>query len=193
MRATGALMLVGAALLATVAAAQDRPNTLPTRDVDITYAVTRDGQTLQERTRWLAAGEIQRIDPPGGGATYMIMDHQARHVAMVNDATHTVVELTAPPNPLEAGGPGFTRQDQATVAGLPCTDWRTQAGDAPAVLCLTADGVLLRLQAAGTTLVEATKVQYGPADPAAFRVPADYRRVTPQTPPGQSPSPRPSQ
>ncbi|MBV9735671.1 MAG: hypothetical protein JO209_07150 [Acidisphaera sp.] len=182
MRARLATAVLGAALCPAAVGAQDRPQTLPTRDVDITYRITRGGQTMQERTHWLAAGEVQRIDPPDGGDTYMIMDHHDRQVAMVNANARTVVELTAPPpGPLEPGSAAaFARGGEETVAGLTCTDWQTQAADAPAVLCLTPDGVLLRLQAAGATLVEATSVQYAPADPAEFRIPADYRHVTPQ-------------
>jgi hypothetical protein len=163
---------------------QERPNTLPTRDVDVTYRVTRGGATMSERMRWLSGPGLQRVDPPGN-VMHMIMDHHNHHVAMVSDARREVVETDVVGGALEPGAGGtFTRRGEDTVASLGCTLWDTGTAAAPVQLCLTADGVLLRVRASGATLVEATQVQYGPQNPADFQVPADYRRVTPSAPPG---------
>jgi hypothetical protein len=175
------LLLAGLMVLPVVARAQERPQTLPTRDVDITYRILRGGQTLQERTRWLVSQAVQRIDPPGT-AMYMLMDHRTHHAAMVDDAHRTVLDMAtaAAAGPLDPGSSArFVRRDAAVVAGLPCTDWQSDAGGADAVLCIKSDGALLRVQSHGQTLVEAVAVSYTPADPAAFAVPEGYRHVSP--------------
>jgi hypothetical protein len=191
----GTLLLVAVSCLAAIpflpaaARAQDRPNTLPTRDVDVTYRVSRGGATVSERMRWLAGPGLQRVDPPGD-AMHMIMDHHSHHVAMVSDAHREVVETDAVGGALDPGAGGtFTRRGEDTVASIGCTLWDTGGTKAPVQLCLTADGVLLRVKAGGATLVEATQVQYGPQNPADFQVPADYRRVTPSATPGAGTSP----
>jgi hypothetical protein len=68
------------------------------------------------------------------------------------------------------------------IAGQACTDWATAGAGTETVLCLTGDGVLLRVQAGGRTLVEANRVTYAPADPNLFAIPTDYNHMTP--PPG---------
>jgi hypothetical protein len=79
----------------------------------------------------------------------------------------------------------FTKAGNDTVAGLRCTLWRYEDGDKRGETCLTADGVMLRSsggQGSRTGAVEATRVAYGPQDPARFQAPAGYRSM--QLPPG---------
>jgi len=176
------------ALLPALAQAQERPQTVPTRDVDITYHIVRGGQTLEERTRWLVSQKLQRIDPPGadsGDAMYMLMDHRSHHAAMVDASRRTVLDMaaSATPGPLESGSAArFERREDAVVAGLPCTNWLTGGGGAEAVLCITLDGALLRVQSHGKTLVEAVSVSYAKADPAVFAVPEGFEHVSPPAP-----------
>jgi hypothetical protein len=47
----------------------------------------------------------------------------------------------------------------------------------PVVVCVTADGVLLRARRGERTVLTASRVAYGPQDPALFRLPADYRHT----------------
>jgi len=170
--------------LAQTASPADRPQTLPTRDVEITYNITRGSQTLQEHTRWLAAEQAQRVDPPNIAATagvYFIMDHKQRRAWLIDDGQHSVMDMGPPRHgPLDADSTTrFTRAGEATVAGLHCTDWATSGGGPPTLLCLTIDGVLLRVQAGGHTLIEASKVIYAPADPALFEIPKSYTHLAP--------------
>ena len=56
-----------AALLATVVSSplrsEEQPQTAPTRDVDITYQITRPGQpVILERRRWFASQHLRRVD-----------------------------------------------------------------------------------------------------------------------------------
>jgi hypothetical protein len=194
MSARTALLAIGL-LAAGPALAQDRPHTLPTRDVDVTYRLgqlspaTTPG-VIEQRLRWNVTDGKLRVDPPTPGL-YVILDTRTQHMATVRESDHSVLEIDG------AGGPGasvpavpgadggtFNRHGESTVASLTCTEWETKdiAGD-PALVCITDDGVMLRAVTAGRTVLEATKVQYGPLDPSLFQVPAGYKRL--QLPPAK--------
>ncbi len=163
-------------LAAAPALAQERPVTLPTRDVDVTYHTTFRSRSFDQRWRFRASDQKLRLDLPAPG-TYMIADERAHAAQMVNDGDHTVLQMSLPN--IDPGGlrPGqsFTRLDAATVAGLPCTEWQTtDVSGRQTIACLTQDGVLLRARRGSDVLVQAVKVEYGPLDPAAFTVPAGY-------------------
>jgi hypothetical protein len=169
-------------------ASADQPLLRPRHDVDVTYrAVAQGGRELQQRVRWLAAAQTMRIDPPSPGL-HVIIDYVARRMSVVRDATRSVVEMAAPDNPAgmaDGGKPasGFVRAGEATVAGQACTEWQTQDREArPVLVCITADGVLLRVAASGQVRVSAVSVRYGPQDPAEFRIPADYAHHMPGGP-----------
>lgn len=177
MRAFGVAMVP--VLLASPGLA-DRPLLLPNRDVEVTYreAAVRGNQPVEQRMRWHAAAQTMRIDPPGGGV-HVIIDYAARRMSVVRDASKTVVDMAAPDGMAAAlGGKAatdFVRQGEATVAGRPCTQWQTRDRDARAVLvCVTDDGVLLRVGTLEQPRMSAVSIRYAPQDPAAFRVPAGY-------------------
>jgi len=157
--------------------AQEAPVTTPTRDVDVMYRSTAGSQVLEQRSRYRAADGKLRLDTPSPGL-YMIVDQRARTMAMVSDPDRGVVDVKFRGNVGPGGftgGQGFTRQGADRVAGLPCTEWQTTDRQGQAVsACFTADGVLLRARRGATVLVEATRVTYGPLDPAAFTVPPSY-------------------
>jgi hypothetical protein len=166
----------------------DQPLLRPNRDVDVTYrgAAPNGGAAIEQRMRWLAATQTMRIDPPDP-RLHVIIDYVARRMSVVQDATRSVIEMAAPPSIVDAMGSHATttyvRHGEATVAGQTCTEWQTQDRAAnPVVVCITADGVLLRAGTTEQVRVTAVSVQYTPQDPAAFRVPADYARQTPQAP-----------
>jgi hypothetical protein len=182
-------LLLAALLLgsAAPALAQQRPVTVPTRDVDVTYRMQGPGkEMLQQRMRWLAAQQLLRVDPPTPGL-WMIEDYHAHRMQVVRDASRQVLDLNATAATFPGGTTGpnggtYTRGTDDQVAGIPCTNWQTKdAASEPTTVCFTADGVMLRAQSAGRTLVEAVSVQYGPQDPNAFRVPDGYAHAqTPQ-------------
>jgi len=160
------------------ASAQDRPTTVPTRDVDVTYKMTNGDTTLSQRMRWDVAEQRLRVDPPGQGV-YMIIDYRAHGMSLVRDAEHTVYQVQGVGLYLPGtGNAPFTRRGQETIAGLSCTDWDTRdnAGH-PTTVCLTQDGVMLRVSSGGTTLAEAASVTYGKQDGSAFHAPQEYRHV----------------
>jgi hypothetical protein len=180
-------------------AAEDRPATIPTRDVDVTYQMARQDATaavkpLEQRMRWAVSTSLLRVDPPIAGI-YVVMNYKTHRLDTIREKERMVVEMDASGAGLSMGAPSnakFTRKDDAMVAGLPCTEWETRdvAGQ-PALACLTADGVLLRAVSRGRTLIEASTVHYGPIDSRVFDIPASYKRILPPTP-GSAPSPVPA-
>jgi hypothetical protein len=139
---------------------------------------------VEQRVRWLAAAQTMRIDPAPSGL-HVIIDYVARRMSVVRDTTRSVVEMAAPDGmagvPASGGATGsFVRRGDALVAGEHCTEWLMQDRDTHQTLvCVTADGVLLRAGIDGQVRVSAVSVHYAPQDPAAFRVPADYARQVP--------------
>ena len=175
------LVLVLTMALAAPAFAQDRPVTTPLRDVDVVYRSSASGKTLEQRSRFRAADQMLRLDTPTPGL-YMIVNQRAHTVAMVSDPDRGVVDMpfqgTAVPGGL-VGGQAFTRRGADEVAGLPCTEWETLDNLGQTILaCFTADGVMLRARKGAQVLVAATRVAYGPHDPAVFTVPQAYSHVT---------------
>jgi hypothetical protein len=165
------------------AAVADQPLLRPSRDVDVTYRAfaPQGGTDIQERVRWLAAAQTMRIDPPSPGV-HVIIDHVAKRMSVISDATRSVVETAAPASADPTGGKAgsFTRRGSATVASHACTEWQTRAEAGGTVLvCITDDGVLLRAGTPEHVRVTAVSVQYTPQDPAAFRAPPDYARQEP--------------
>ena len=168
-------------LLALPAAAQDKPATIPTRDVDVTYRMVQPvegGPPLLQRMRWSVAAGKLRVDPPSP-TLYMIVDYKARRMAVVRPADHAVLDMNAAGPGLPASPAGrFTRLGEDTVAGQACTNWQTiDAGGKTVAVCITADGVMLRASQGTNVLLEAASVSYASQDPAAFQPPDGFRHI----------------
>ncbi len=193
MRGLAAVLFVLAPVAA--AAAQQRPALIPSRDVDVVYMMVQADapggpRVVEERLRWAVAAGKLRIDPPIPDL-WMVMDIRTGRLATVRDAERSVLEVESPqamPWPAPTAGATFQRRGTDTVAGVPCTEWQTaDLTGAPTLACITDDGVLLRASAAGRVLVEALHLSYATPDPSVFRIPEDYRKITP--PPLQRPAP----
>lgn len=169
--------LAALALAGGVAWAQDRPKLIPTRDVDITYRITRpDEPTVHERVRWLAASQLERVDIPGGATS--IFDHKTHYVTVLSHQTHSYLKLKSlARGPVEPDPDAqLTRGGSATVAGLRCSiwNWINPEDQKPFSACVTDDGVPLRLVQDGKTVAQAVSVQYRTLEPATFEVPSGY-------------------
>lgn len=162
------------ALLAVPAWAAAAPLLQPTRDVDVTYRVPVPGgdMALLQRLRWSAARRQQRVDLPTSG-NWMVIDFAGHRMALVHDDTRQIVEGPAPPSADQPGA--VTRVGQGSVAGLPCTQWRTvDTRGQETLACYTEDGVLLRASVGTRVLMEAVGVKYTPQDEAVFALPSGY-------------------
>ena len=156
---------------------------MPSRDVDITYRVSSGDKPVTERVRWLAAEEIERIDPHGKGyllarSAYMIIEHRKKTAEIVDPKTHSV---TATVNPVagelaEIENAKLTPLGSATVAKLGCQVWRAEiSAQVEREICLTEDGVLLRVRNGDKTVLEATAVKYHHISSKLFDIPPDYQ------------------
>lgn len=84
-----------------------------------------------------------------------------------------------PPPATESQGGRYERGRADEVLGMACTDWTTHDTKGRATeICVTADGVLLRVRLEGRVLADAAQVEYGPQDPALFQIPQGYTRMT---------------
>src|SRR5262249_53921070 len=92
-RAIAVSLLIGGWVGQSVAVAQGdgaaRPSLHPTRDVEIVYQTPsadtqHGGRPLEQRMRWLLAGQVMRIDPPTPGM-HVIIDYLARQMSVVRD------------------------------------------------------------------------------------------------------------
>ena len=196
---TACVAVVGLLLAVRPGFAQDKPATIPTRDVDVTYRMVQapDAPALEQRMRWLVAEQKLRVDLPSPGL-WMLVDYRSRRMQVVQDAKRRVLDMAGGTSPLPAqpgaSGQSFTRRGTSQVAGLPCTEWQTADSAGQSTLaCITTDGVLLRarqnVEGKWQTLIEASKVTYGPQDAAAFLAPNGYQHV--QAPnPNQARPPR---
>ena len=134
-------------------------------------AAGRQRPPLAQRMRWsvasgAAAGRSSRL--PG---LYMIVDYRAKRMAVVKPADRAVLDVsTAGPGLPGAAAGDYSRRGSGQVAGLPCTDWQTDdAAGQETLLCLTADGVMLRASQAGHVLLEATSCPLRPAGSGGLR------------------------
>lgn len=156
-------------------AEEPRPQILPTRDVDISYKITRPQQpTIIQRRRWLASERLLRADSPDKAAT--IFDRNAREITVLNPANRTYLKLEGEPRlPLDPEkGEVLKRGGDSTEAGLNCVDWSWTEGVETHTVCLTPDGVLLRLVVDGNTVMQARSVSYARQPAKLFQLPPDY-------------------
>jgi hypothetical protein len=155
---------------------EQQPQTAPTRDVDITYQITRPGlPVIIERRRWLASRHLRRVDGPDKSAT--IFDQSSGELTLLNAANHTYRMLQGPAakrmSPEE--GAELKRRGESKIAGLTCVDWSWMDDTEMHTACLTPDGVLLRLIVDGRIVAEARSVLYAPQSPDLFEVPPGYQ------------------
>jgi len=155
--------------------AEEQLQLLPTRDVDITYDVTRPEQSkkIRERVRWLAGEHLERIDGPDRSTT--ILNHSTNEITLLTPARRTYSKLDGGPRqPDPQLGAALKRGSEAIVAGQHCVDWSWTEDVETHTVCATADGVLLRLIVDGKTVKEARSVSYGRQRPEIFEVPPGY-------------------
>jgi hypothetical protein len=165
-------------LLNGVASAETGPQLIPSRDVDITYRVSKpNAPTFSRRVRWQASTQLEREDGPGN--TIIMVDHKAREQTLLRPETQSFLRVELPRDSAldqePTGSP--TRKGQMRIAGLSCTEWEwTDRGDGKSHrLCVTEDGVLLRETVDGRTVLQAKSVHYRKTKTSTFAVPTNYK------------------
>jgi hypothetical protein len=161
--------------LGSAAEAQERPQLVPTRDVDISYKITRPDQpAIVERRRWLAGEHMERVD--GSDKSTTIFDRSKDEIILLNAAKRTFRKLEgAERRPSEPGaGAVLRRGAESIIAGLHCAEWTWTEDTETHTACVTPDGVLLRLVIDGRTIIEARSVRFAPQEADLFQVPPNY-------------------
>jgi hypothetical protein len=77
----------------------------------------------------------------------------------------------------------INRVGKDTVAGVVCTVWDVRGPRGGGTACITADGLLLRVQGSQpgeAPAMEAVSVAYGPQPADLFTLPAGLHQVAPQ-------------
>ena len=100
---------------------EQQPQTTPTRDVDITYQITRLGQpAIVERRRWLASLQLRQVDGPDKSAT--IFDQNREELTLLNPANHTyrTVEWPVANRMSPQKGTTLKRGGESKIAGQNC-------------------------------------------------------------------------
>jgi hypothetical protein len=186
-----------AALLAAAAPAVAQPVppfASPQRDVDILYAMPVPNgpagppgpaappglvAALTQRLRVQAATGLQRIDPPSPG-TYMVTDGRTGRMTVIQPAEHLATRVPSvggrvPPPGQRATG-SYVDAGRETIAGELCTDWRTRdATGQDSLVCLTDDGMMLRIVQQGQLRAQAIKVARVPQPDPVFAIPPGFR------------------
>ena len=155
---------------------EQQPQTAPTRDVDITYQITRPGlPVIIERRRWLASRHLRRVDGPDKSATIFDQSSGEPHAPQRSKSylSHAAGAGGERMSPEE--GAELKRRGQSKIAGLTCVDWSWMDDTEMHAACLTPDGVLLRLVIDGQIVAEARSVLYAPQPPELFEVPPKYQ------------------
>jgi hypothetical protein len=151
------------------------PQTAPTRDVDITYRITRPGQPIVvDRRRWLANQHLRRIDSPDGSATIFDLNRGELTLLNASNRTYRTLQGAATMRMSPPEGVTLKRIGEFTIAGVMCIDWSWMDDIELHTACLTPDGVLLRLLIDGKIIAEARSVLYTPQPPELFEVPRGY-------------------
>jgi hypothetical protein len=170
-------LLAGLVLIAagSATAAEERPPLVPTKDVDVSYKVTRPNQpTIIERRRWLAGEHLERVDGPDKSTT--IFDRNKGEIVLLNVGNRTFRKLEGkgrrPPDP--EAGVTLTRGTELVIAGLHCVEWTWTEDTETHTVCATPEGVLLRLVIDGHTVIEARSVHFGTQAAKLFEVPRNY-------------------
>jgi len=175
LRSLPPMVALALALVAPAQGVEEKPQLLPTRDVDIIYDVTRPPRLkIRERVRWLAGEHLERVDGPDRSAT--IFNRGTNEITLLSAAKRTYTKLEGAPRRLldPQLGAELKRGNEAIVAGLQCIDWSWTEDVETHTVCTTADGVVLRLIVDGKTVIEARSVNYAPQKPGLFQVPPDY-------------------
>lgn len=140
------------------------------------------------------ASHRMRIEPQGQ-AGYMILDPDHARTFVVMTSRHTYAEQ--PYRPLAhamfilADGFQYTSVGTASVAGQSCEAWDMQSATIAGTVCVTKDGVVLRVDATDSDgdgddfalRLIARSVRYTSLPKAEFSPPADYSKLPSANPP----------
>jgi len=154
------------------------PVFLPTRDVDVTYALSASGRQPENyELRYNANDQLARVDSQAG--YYVLGNLPAGQAELILPALHAQVQapdfsaLTA--QIYNADGAQFTPQGPGHYAGLDCEKYLVQdKKNGTGAVCLTPSGVVLHFaghNSQGSAEVTALSVTFAPQPRDLFTPP----------------------
>lgn len=174
------MRLLPALLVAAVtgAAAPDRPAVLPLHDVTVDYRIDSTAALPVSEIRVSAQAGAERIRVEQADNLVLLVDRGRRQVVMLLSAQHAALALPWP-RQVQQGfdtlqHARFIRRGVGTQVGLACTIYDVMADAARLTVCLTGDGVALRVDGTmrrETYHLAATAVSYAPLDATLFATP----------------------
>jgi hypothetical protein len=180
---------LAATLLAAPALADQMPNLIPAHDVTGTYIITSQGTPSTVTVQYSKSANALRLDPQTGQG-YILYDFGAHDAKMVMPDMQRYMDQPALADRAQAlqGSNGddvtITKGSTETIAGHACTDYTAtdKTKGTSSSLCVTDDGVLLKLSSADANAV-AQSVSYDDVPEANVQLPAGYTELTmPQMP-----------
>ncbi len=180
--------------LPTLAAAQERqperPPTLPSRDVAVTYQVSGvaadalpGGAPGTLELAWDAAGRRLHVGA-NGQPQAAIVDLTADKAVILDEGSHTALILPLGKRvtgSIGLSGARFQRGGTERVAGHDCTDYAVQDPHGSGTVCLTADGVPLRGDGTWSGQAgrfTAMRVEYGAQPDSLFHPPPGFMQLS---------------
>jgi hypothetical protein len=171
--------------------ANDAPLLFPARSVAVLYRLTGTSQMQgaqklrvtygsENRVRMDFYRDVEAMEPFGS----LIYDPPADRVTTLLPERRGYVQrdignLPSPGAFLNAKM-SFAGLGKATVAGMPCTDWRvTNGSTSGGSVCVTDDGVVLRAtrEQPAKGEIQALQVTYGPTPADLFVPPAGFKFI----------------
>jgi hypothetical protein len=163
-----------------------------TRDALVGYHLRPAvGEAIDVRVELKVGGTAFRVDLPD--SNYLVGAPSSRSLTMVVPLERTLVSIPWEDGPQtlftvdEAAR--FTRRSDATVAGQRCTLWDAVSDGVTHLLCITADGLVLRNQfqdrQGRRNLVEAFSVRFEALADADFAFPDGFDPIVPNPGPVQ--------
>ena len=184
-----------ATLLAAPVLADSMPNLIPAHDVSGTYLVTGRNGPRTVTVEYSKQAHALRLTPQGD-AGYILYDFAAHDARMVLPRLQRYLDQPQLASRAQALQTRSSHDDVSiatsgteTIAGHGCTDYTAtdHTRGTTSTLCVTADGVLLKLSAADGSAVAQT-LSYDAVPPADVQLPPGYTQlVMPQMPMGMIP------
>ncbi len=153
---------------------------LPTRDVAVSYKLIGRGGPKNLVIRQRAQSRVMRIETIGQPG-YVLVDRQTQRASLVMDGQGVFGDMAANRVPQEGQLPddkaSFKKRGVASFAGSQCTNWDYTTARGNGSVCITEDGVMLRIEALSGNGLEATTVAFAPQQAAWFTAPAGTSRM----------------
>jgi hypothetical protein len=185
--------VLAATLLAGPAFANEMPNLIPAHDVSGTYLINGKDGAKTVTVEYSKSANVLRINPQSD-AGYILYDFGAKDAKMVMPQMQRYMdrpEMADRAEALEGKASGddvsVVKGGTETIAGHDCTDYTVtnKTKGTSSTLCVTSDGVLLKLSSSEGGSIVAQSLSYNAVPASDVQVPPGYSQfVMPQMPAG---------